>query len=82
MGFGALTGAIGLIPLVGQIFSWPLGIVAYLISQIIIYLTEFSAQIPFATLQTGAIPLWLIFIWYVFYGSIYWKLRRAPSRST
>ena len=82
MGFGALTGAVGLIPLVGQIFSWPLGIVAYLISQIIIYLTEFSAQIPFATLQTGAIPLWLIFIWYVFYGSIYWKLRRAPSRST
>ncbi|MFA6405527.1 MAG: ComEC/Rec2 family competence protein [Candidatus Paceibacterota bacterium] len=73
MGFGALTGAIGLLPWVGQILSWPFGVASYFLTQIIISLTEFSANIPFATLQTGSISLWLILIWYLAYGFLYWK---------
>ncbi|MEK7200940.1 MAG: ComEC/Rec2 family competence protein [Patescibacteria group bacterium] len=78
MGFGALTGAIGLLPFVGTILSWPFGIISYFISQIIISLTEFSSSLPLATLQTGSISFWLIFIWYLFYGFIFYKLKTSP----
>ncbi len=78
MAFGALTGAVGLIPFVGKILSWPFGIISYFISQIIISLTEFSSHLPLATLQTGSISLWAIFLWYVGYGVLYWKLKTSP----
>ena len=73
MGFGALTGAIGIF---SQILSWPFGVLSYFITQIIIFITEFSARIPFATLQTDSISLFVIFIWYVGYGFIFWKLKK------
>ena len=75
MGFGALTGALGIIPWIGQILSWPFGIISYFITQIIIFITETSARIPLATLQTGSISLWLIFVWYLGYGFLYLKLK-------
>lgn len=75
MGFGALTGAVGLLPFVGTILSWPFGIISYFISQIIISLTEFSAPLPLATLQTGSISFWFILVWYAGYGFIFYKLK-------
>ncbi len=75
MGFGALTGGLGILPFVGQILSWPFGIISYLITQIIISITELSSKISLATLQTGSISLWLIFIWYLAYGFLYFKTR-------
>ncbi|MEK7669295.1 MAG: ComEC/Rec2 family competence protein [Patescibacteria group bacterium] len=71
MAFGALTGALGIF---SQMLSWPFGVISYFISQIIIYITELSANIPLATLQTGSISIWLIFVWYVGYGVLYKKL--------
>lgn len=71
MAFGALTGAVGIF---SQMFSWPLGVISYFISGVMIYITEFSANLPLATLQTGSIPISLIFIWYVGYGILYFKL--------
>lgn len=73
MGFGALTGALGIF---SQLLSWPFGVLSYFITQIIISIVEFSARIPFATLQTGTIPLWLIFIWYLGYGILFIKLSK------
>lgn len=81
MGFGALTGAVGALPFVGQILSWPLGIISYALTQIIISVTEFSANLPLATLQTGSISPWLIFIWYLGYGFLFIKLRKNSVRS-
>jgi competence protein ComEC len=76
MGLGALTGALGIIPFLGQILSWPFGVLSYFLTQIIISIVEFSARIPLATLQTGSISLWLIFIWYVGYGILFIKLKK------
>ena len=75
MAFGALTGALGILPFVGQIVSWPVGALSYFISQIIISVTEFSASLPFATLQTGSISFWFIFVWYVGYWFLYKKIK-------
>jgi competence protein ComEC len=75
MGIGTLTAVLGLVPTIfGQIVSWPAGALSYLLTQIIISATEFSAQLPLSTLQIGSIPLWLIFVWYAGYGVLYYKL--------
>ncbi len=79
MGAGALTGALGIIPLIGFIISWLFGVLAYLLTQVIIGVTEFSASLPLATFQTGTIPLWIIFIWYLGYGFLFWKLKTSPQ---
>lgn len=71
MTFGALAGAIGIF---SQMLSWPLGVISYFISGVMIFITEFSANLPLSTLQTGSIPIPLIFIWYLGYGVLYWKL--------
>ena len=79
MALGALTGTLGVIPFIGTILSWPFGVLSYLLSQIIISLTEFSASLPFATLQTGSIPLFIILIWYAGYGFVYWKINHRTD---
>jgi competence protein ComEC len=76
MALGAITGALGIIPFIGTILSWPFGAISYLISQIIISATEFSSSIPFATFQTGSISFWIIILWYAIYGFIFWKIRK------
>jgi competence protein ComEC len=75
MALGSIAGALGIIPFVGGIISWPFGVFAYFISQIIISATEFCASIPFVTFQTGAISFWIILIWYIFYGFVFWKIK-------
>jgi competence protein ComEC len=75
MSLGALIGFLGIIPLIGGFISWPFGALSYLVTQIIISITEFSAAIPFATLQTGSISFFIIFLWYVFYGFVFYKIR-------
>ena len=75
MGFGALTGALGIIPWVGYFLSWPFGVITYVITSVMIFITEFSANIPLATLSISALPLSIIFVWYVAYGFIYLKLK-------
>lgn len=77
--FGGLTGTLGLLPFVGGILSWPFGAISFLLSQIIISITEFSAGLPLATLQTGSISLWFIFVWYLFYGFIFLKLKNKST---
>jgi len=74
MALGALTGALGII---SQIVSWPFGILSYFITQIIISTTEFGASLPFATFQIGALPLWIIFLWYVGYFFLFKKLNTS-----
>ena len=82
MGFGALTGALGILPsFVGTFLSWPFGALSYLITQIIISLTELSARIPFSTLSISSLPLWAIFIWYATYAFIYFKLKKQTISS-
>ncbi|OHA86968.1 MAG: hypothetical protein A3A96_03460 [Candidatus Zambryskibacteria bacterium RIFCSPLOWO2_01_FULL_39_39] len=77
MALGALTGTLGIIPSVlGQILSWPFGILSYLLTQIMITTVELSARIPLATLQTGSIPFSIIFIWYLAYGFLFMKLKK------
>lgn len=79
MGFGALTGTFGLLPFVGKFLSWPFGIISYILTQIIISLTEFSASFSLATFQIGTISFWFIFVWYAGCGILYWKLT-SPLR--
>jgi competence protein ComEC len=74
--FGFLTGLIGMIPAqVGFFLSWPFGLVSYLVSELVIKLTEIFAAIPFVVISISILPLWLISIWYLFYGFIFLKLR-------
>lgn len=75
MGFGALTGALGILPFIGTILSWPVGVLTYVLTRVMIYITEFSASLPLATLSIGAIPFYIILIWYAFYAFIFLKLR-------
>lgn len=81
MGFGALTGAFGTIPIIGKILSWPFGIISYLLTQIIISITEFSASLSFATFQVDTLSIWLILIWYLGYGVLYFKIRKDSTLS-
>lgn len=80
MALGALTGTFGLLPFIGQTLSWPFGVLSYFLTQIIISLTEFSASIPFVTLQTGSVSLFIILIWYAGYGWMWWKIKTTPPR--
>jgi hypothetical protein len=76
MFFGFMTGLVGMIPTQAGLFlSWPFGFISFLLSQIVIRLTEFFAAIPFASVSVGALPLWLIFVWYLGYGFLYFKLK-------
>jgi competence protein ComEC len=75
MALGALTGGFGIVPFFGKILSWPFGALSYLITQIIIKITEFAAGLPLSTIQTGSISIWFIFIWYLGYAVLYWKLK-------
>lgn len=80
MAFGAITGALGIIPFIGTILYWPFGALSYFLSEIIIRLTEFCANLPLSILQTGAIPFWIIILWYGGYGFVWWKINhRADS---
>jgi competence protein ComEC len=75
--FGFLTGLVGMIPSqAGTFLSWPFGLVSFLVSQIVIKITELFAAIPFSTISISILPLWTIFIWYVFYASAYLKLKK------
>jgi competence protein ComEC len=76
MFFGFLTGLVGMIPTqLGALLSWPFGFISYLVSELVIKLTEIFAAIPFASISIGILPLWAILIWYLFYGFILLKLR-------
>ena len=57
MALGALTGLLGLLPFVGGFLSWPIGALAYLLTQFVIIVTKFFANVPFATLQIGNISV-------------------------
>jgi competence protein ComEC len=76
MALGSITGALGIF---SQILSWPFGTLSYFLTQIIISITEFSADIPFATISIGTLPLWAIFIWYSGYALLFKKLNRNYS---
>ncbi len=74
--FGFLTGLVGMIPTqVGLLLSWPFGFVSYFVSEVVIKLTEIFAAIPFVAISVNILPLWVIFIWYLGYGILFWKLR-------
>ena len=79
MALGALTGALGILPFAGTILSWPFGVLTYVLTSVIISITEISARIPLSTLQTGTIPLSIIFVWYAGYGVLFWKLTSPRS---
>ena len=77
MFFGFMTGLIGMLPAqLGFFSSWSFGFISYIVSEMVIKLTEFFASIPFASIQIGALSLWAIFIWYLFYGFVYFKLKK------
>lgn len=76
---GGLTGGIGLLPFVGQILSWPAGIIAYILSRAIILPTEIFSKIPLASIPIGTLPVLAVLIWYAFYILFYLKLKRHES---
>ncbi|MBN2094209.1 MAG: ComEC family competence protein [Candidatus Zambryskibacteria bacterium] len=77
MTLGALTGALGILPIIGGLISWPVGVLSYFLTQIIISITEFAASLPLATLQIGSISFWVIILWYAFYGLINYKIKKS-----
>lgn len=80
MALGGLTGALGLLPFIGQILSWPFGALSYILTQIIITLTELYANIPLASIPLGTLPFFAILIWYGVYTFIYLKLQKNFSQ--
>ncbi|OHA93710.1 MAG: hypothetical protein A3E02_01540 [Candidatus Zambryskibacteria bacterium RIFCSPHIGHO2_12_FULL_38_34] len=78
MALGATTGALGIF---SQISSWPFGALSYLLTQIIISITEFGARVPFATISIGALPLWVVFIWYLGYAILFYKINKKLKHS-
>jgi competence protein ComEC len=79
MASGALAGALGLLPFAGIILSWPFGTVSFLISQLIIYITEISAHIPLSVLPIGGISFWFIFVWYVAYAFLFLRIKTKSA---
>lgn len=76
MAFGALTSALGLIPLFGFYISWAFGILSYFVSEIIIRVVTFSASIPFASLSVSSLSIYIVILWYLFYAFLYYKLNK------
>lgn len=79
MALGGVTGGLGILPFVGKTLSWPFGTLSYFLTEIIICITEFSASLPFATFQTGSINFWIIILWYVGYGFVFYKIQKSNS---
>jgi competence protein ComEC len=81
--FGFLAGLFGFIPFIGMPLAWASGIIAFVFTKIIIFVTEVGASIPFAVLQTGALSIFGIIIWYLVYTFLYFKLskRNPPNLS-
>jgi hypothetical protein len=79
---GILTSVLGLLPIVGKILAWPFGTLAYFLTQLIIWLTESASQFAFATLTIGQLPIWIIFVWYGFYGVLFSKLKNNSPHPT
>jgi competence protein ComEC len=80
MALGALTGGVGLIPFIGKMISWPLGVLAYFSSQIIIWVTELGASLPLSSLPVGTLPPLAIIFWYVGYAVLYWKINKENQK--
>jgi competence protein ComEC len=78
MFLGFATGLSGFLPLIGKFVAWPFGIPSYVLSQIIILITEFSVQLPFSFIQIGSLPTWLVLFWYSGYAFLFWKLKKTP----
>ncbi len=72
MGLGALTGVLGIL---STTLSWPLGIISYVLTEIIIKSVEFASSLPFSTLHIGSLPLSVVALWYGFYGWVYFRLK-------
>jgi uncharacterized membrane protein len=70
---GFITGLFGMFPLVGQFISWPFGIVSYILTEFIIKAVQLASKIPFAFLQMGSLPTWILILWYAFYALAFWK---------
>lgn len=83
MFFGFLAGLFGFIPFIGAPLSWASGVIAFVFTKIIIFVTEVGASIPFAVLQTGTLSMVGIIIWYLVYIFLYFKLskRNPPNLS-
>lgn len=79
MVFGGLAGALGFLPFVGGILSWPFGALSYVATEIIIQLTELAAALPLSSIQTGSISPLVVMVWYVAYGFLYFKTNRSNN---
>ena len=82
MALGGLTGGLGLIPIIGPILSWLFGALAYLLTELIFKIVEFSSSLPFSPFSIGTLPLYVVFIWYAFYGWGYFRLKTPPTPPT
>ncbi len=71
--FGFLTSIFGF---VSEYLALPFGMLAYLSSQIVLWIVEFANSIPFAVLSVGHIPLWSVFICYLLFGILYLKITK------
>lgn len=74
--FGFLAGFFGFIPIIGMLLAWASGIIAFVFTKIIIFVTEVGASIPFAVLQTGTLSIFGIIIWYLVYTLVYLKIKK------
>ena len=76
MALGGLTGSIGL---VSHLLSWPFGTLSYFVTELIIKVVEFSSSLHFASLFVGSLSNLAIFVWYAFYGWVYFRLKTPPG---
>lgn len=81
MAAGALSGAVGLLPLIGGVVAWPFGAVSYFIAQTMISVTQFFASLPLSAFAVGAVSLPAIAIWYSIYAVVFWKLKSKTVSS-
>ncbi len=77
MAFGAMTGLVGIIPMVGKFISWPFGALAFLTSEIIIRAVEYLSVLPFAVVQIGELPFWIMTGWYALCAYAYYKFQNV-----
>lgn len=86
MAFGALAGAFGFFvaptSFITNILAWVFGALSYLLTEIIFKIVKFFADLPFASFSIMSLPLYIIFIWYLGYAFLFYKLKYRAVSST
>ena len=69
----------GIIAFVSTTLAFPFALVAYALLAYELWVVEWFARLPFASISLPDFPLWLVILWYVVYAVLYFVWQRKQS---